>query len=176
MRTRRPWSDTRADPINIAVGGGMGVPEAREYLRRWNRDGDVLEFDRSSATVELAARALGVEPGRIAKTLSFRGRERPLLVLAAGDARIDNKKFKAAFGLKASMLSPEEALERTGHPVGGICPFGLATELDVYLDESLRRFDHVFPACGSGNSALRCTLAQLEEYSASKAWVDVCSG
>lgn len=154
----------------------MGVPEAREYLRRWNRDEDVLEFDRSSATVELAARALGVEPGRIAKTLSFRGRERPLLVLAAGDARIDNKKFKAAFGLKASMLSPEEALERTGHPVGGICPFGLATELDVYLDESLRRFDHVFPACGSGNSALRCTLAQLEEYSASKAWVDVCSG
>ena len=152
----------------------MGVQEAREYLKKWNRDDDVLEFDRSSATVELAALALGVEPGRIAKTLSFRGRERPILVLAAGDARINNRKFKAEFDLKASMLPPEEAQERTGHPVGGICPFGLASELDVYLDESLRRFDPVYPACGSGNSALRCTLAQLEEYSAAKAWVDVC--
>ncbi len=154
----------------------MGVREVREYFKRWNRENDIMEFDQSSATVELAARTLGVEPGRIAKTLSFRGRERPMLVLTAGDARIDNRKFKDEFGLKASMLSPGEALEVTGHPVGGICPFGLKGEADVFLDESLRRFDHVFPACGSGNSAIRCTLPELEEYSGMRKWVDICKG
>lgn len=151
----------------------MGVPEVREYLKKWNRENDILEFSQSSATVDLAAQALGVEPGRIAKTLTFRGRDRALLVLFAGDARVENKKFKAEFGLKASMLTPDEALAQTGHPVGGICPFGLRNELDVYLDESLRRFDHVFPACGSGNSALRCTLEELAEYSGAKKWVDI---
>jgi prolyl-tRNA editing enzyme YbaK/EbsC (Cys-tRNA(Pro) deacylase) len=152
----------------------MGVPEVREYFKKWNRQDDIMEFEESSATVDLAARTLGVEPGRIAKTLSFRGRERSMLVLTAGDARIDNKKYKAQFGLKASMLSPEEALEQTGHPVGGICPFGLKTKLDVYLDVSLKRFDHVFPACGSGNSAIRCTLPELVEYSGMEKWVDIC--
>ena len=152
----------------------MGVQEVREYFKKWNRENDIMEFGQSSATVELAARTLGVEPGRIAKTLSFRGREKGMLILAAGDARIDNKKFKAEFGLKASMLSPEEALEATGHPVGGICPFALKKDMDVFLDKSLKRFDFVFPACGSGNSAIRCTIPQLEEYSGMRKWVDIC--
>jgi prolyl-tRNA editing enzyme YbaK/EbsC (Cys-tRNA(Pro) deacylase) len=151
----------------------MGTEEAIAHLRRWGRERDVLEFDVSSATVELAARALGVEPGRIAKTLSFGRGGVTHLILFAGDARVDNAKYKARFGMKASMLSQQEVLDLTGHPVGGVCPFGLKHAMEVWLDESLRRFDHVFPACGSGNSAIRCTLDELELWSEARGWVDV---
>ena len=151
----------------------MGIDEAKEHLRRFGKDTEVIEFAESSATVELAAKALGVEPGRIAKTLSFAKGDAAHLVLFAGDARVDNAKYKARFGAKASMLAPDVVLARTGHRVGGVCPFGLAEALDVWLDESLKRFEHVYPACGSGNSAIRCTLAELELWSGAKGWIDV---
>ncbi|MGI6706321.1 MAG: YbaK/EbsC family protein [Clostridia bacterium] len=154
----------------------MAIDEVREYLKKWGRENDILEFDTSSATVDMAAQALDVEPSRIAKTIAFRGTESPILIVAAGDAKIDNRKFKAEFGFKARMLMPEEALEYTGHPVGGVCPFGLKMSLPVYLDISLRRFDTVFPACGSSNSAIELSCAELEEYSSCKRWVDVCKG
>jgi prolyl-tRNA editing enzyme YbaK/EbsC (Cys-tRNA(Pro) deacylase) len=151
----------------------MGIDEAREHLRRWGRDKDVIEFDVSSATVELAAKALGVEPWRIAKTLSFGRDGTARLILFSGDARVDNAKYKARFGVKASMLSPDAVFELTGHRVGGLCPFGLKRGIEVWLDESLRRFDFVYPACGSANSAIRCTLAELELWSGAEGWVDV---
>ena len=128
----------------------------------------------SSATVELAAQALGVAPARIAKTLSFKLDERTVLVVAAGDAKIDNPKYKAAFGGKAKMLTPEEAVERVGHAVGGVCPFAVNDGVEVYLDESLRRFDTVFPAAGSSNSAIELTCEELARYAKSDKWVDVC--
>ena len=136
---------------------------------------DRMQFcDVSSATVPLAALAVGVEEARIAKTLSFRGPEGgALLVVAAGDARIDNPKFKAAFGCKARMLTAEEAKQLTGHAVGGVCPFALPEGVAVCLDESLRRFDTVYPACGSANSAIRLTPDELEKASGGR-WVDVC--
>jgi len=155
----------------------MSIENAREHLKRWNKDQDIIELDTSSATVELAAQALDVEPARIAKTLSFKnGENGALLVVAAGDAKTDNSKFKAEFGFKSKMLSIEEALEFTGHAVGGVCPFGLKNNIPVYLDISLRRFETVFPACGSGNSAIKLTCPELEEYSLSEKWVDVCKG
>ncbi|MDF2905757.1 MAG: YbaK/prolyl-tRNA synthetase associated region [Herbinix sp.] len=152
----------------------MAIDKVREYLRQWGRDNNILTFDTSSATVELAANALGVIPGRIAKTLSFRTEEGALLVVAAGDARIDNAKFKAQFGIKAKMLSPEEVLEYTGHAVGGVCPFALNQGLPVYSDISMKRYTTVFPACGSSNSAIELTCEELIEYSGSSQWVDVC--
>lgn len=152
----------------------MAIDKVRDYLKQWGRDKDILEFDTSSATVELAANALGVTPGRIAKTLSFRTEEGALLVVAAGDARIDNAKFKAEFTRKAKMLTPEEVLEFTGHAIGGVCPFALKEGLPVYLDISMKRFATVFPACGSSNSAIELTSEELEEYSISSHWVDVC--
>jgi len=152
----------------------MGIKEVREYFRQWGRDEDILEFETSSATVELAARAVGVEPARIAKTLAFRNGEGALLVVTAGDARVDNKKFRQEFGFKPHMLSPEEALALTGHPVGGVCPFGLATVVPVYCDVSLKRFATVFPACGSSNSAIELTCEDLDLYSGCRRWVDVC--
>lgn len=152
----------------------MAIERVREYFKQWGRDLDILEFDTSSATVELAAKALQVEPGRIAKTLSFKKNEGAMLIVAAGNSKIDNSKFKAEFAMKAKMLSPEEALEFTGHAVGGICPFGLISELPVYLDISLKRFDYVFPACGSSNSAIRLSLEELEQFSNSIKWIDVC--
>lgn len=152
----------------------MSVQAVREYFAGFGREQDVLEFEQSSATVELAAQAVGVIPARIAKTLSFHKDEGGMLVVAAGDARIDNKKFKATFGCKARMLSPEEALSFTGHSVGGVCPFALAQPLPVYLDESLKRFDCVYPACGSSNSAIRLTCAELEQCARATGWVDVC--
>lgn len=136
----------------------------------------VREFDVSSATVELAALALGCEGKRIAKTLSFMGPAGPLLVVAAGDARIDNARFKAQFGLKAKMLTPEQAVELVGHAVGGVCPFAVNEGVEVWLDESLKRFKTVFPACGSSNSAIELTIPELERYAAPKGWVDVCKG
>jgi len=152
----------------------MAIDQVREYLKQWNRDKDILEFDTSSATVALAAQALGVEPARIAKTISFQYEDGALLIVAAGDAKIDNSKFKAEFGCKAKMLTPDEVFEYTGHAVGGVCPFGLKNEIPVYLDISLKRFETVFPACGSSNSAIELTCKELELYSNYKKWVDVC--
>lgn len=152
----------------------MAIDKVREYFKKLGRDTDILEFEASSATVELAAKAVGVEPARIAKTLSFKQGESAMLIVAAGDAKIDNAKFKAEFGFKAKMLSPEEVLEFTGHAVGGVCPFGLKTEMPVYLDVSLNRFNTIFPACGSSNSAIELTCSELREYSSSEKWIDVC--
>ncbi|MFY4776529.1 YbaK/EbsC family protein [Metabacillus sp. RGM 3146] len=155
----------------------MAIDAVKSHFRHWNREDDVMEFDASSATVYQAAETIGVIPARIAKTLSFRGREeKAILVVAAGDARIDNPKFRDAFGLKARMLSPDEVLEQTGHAIGGVCPFGLANELDVFLDVSLKRFETVYPACGSANSAIELTCEELHQYSSAKGWVDVCKG
>ncbi|CEG27260.1 YbaK/EbsC family protein [Bacillus sp. B-jedd] len=153
----------------------MSLESVKEHLKKWNRDHDIMEFDTSSATVELAAEAIGVKPERIAKTLSFRGEgESAILIVAAGDAKIDNKKFRHTFGFKARMLSPEEVLDQTGHAIGGVCPFGLKNGLQVYLDDSMKRFETVFPACGSPNSAIEVTLEELAEYSSAEGWVDVC--
>ena len=151
----------------------MAIDKAREHLKKYGFEHRVKEFDVSSATVELAAKAVGVEPCRIAKTLSFMTKEGPILIVTAGDARIDNKKFKAQFHVKAKMLTPEEVIELVGHAVGGVCPFGIKEGVFVYLDESLKRFETVFPACGSSNSAIELTISELEQCSGYVAWVDV---
>lgn len=134
----------------------------------------ILEMDQSSATVELAAQAVGVEPARIAKTMSFKKGDETILVVTAGDRKIDNSKYKNYFGVKAKMLTPDEVIEKVGHPVGGVCPFAVPDQVQVYLDESMKRFETVYPACGSGNSAIGLTCEELERYSHSRAWVDVC--
>ena len=154
----------------------MGIEQARAYLQQWGIQNQILEFDSSSATVELAAQALHCEPGRIAKTLSFLVDGEAVLVVAAGDTKIDNAKFKAQFHTKAKMLTPEQAVELVGHAVGGVCPFGVKDGVKVYLDVSLQRFDIVYPACGSSNSAIELTISELEQYSRFDAWVDVCKG
>ena len=154
----------------------MSIERVKGYFASVGLADRVREFDVSSATVELAALALGCEGKRIAKTLSFMGPAGPLLVVAAGDARIDNPKFKAQFGLKAKMLTPEQAVELVGHAVGGVCPFAVNKGVEVWLDESLKRFETVFPACGSSNSATELTIPELERYAAPKGWVDVCKG
>lgn len=154
----------------------MSIERVKAYFASLGLADRVREFDVSSATVELAALALGCEGKRIAKTLSFMGPAGPLLVVAAGDARIDNAKFKAQFGLKAKMLTPEQAVELVGHAVGGVCPFAVNEGVEVWLDESLKRFETVFPACGSSNSAIELTIPELEKYAAPKGWVDVCKG
>lgn len=133
----------------------------------------VREFEVSSATVELAAQALGVEGARIAKTLSFMVGEQPVLILMAGDVKVDNPKYKAVFHTKAKMMTPEQLEEYVGHQIGGVCPFGIKDGVEVYLDESLKRFNTVFPACGSSNSAIELTIPQLEEFSNFKEWIDV---
>lgn len=153
----------------------LSLENVKAHFKKWNREKDVMEFDTSSATVEQAAETIGVIPARIAKTLSFRGEdEKAILIVAAGDAKIDNKKFRQTFGFKARMLTPDEVLEQTGHAIGGVCPFGLVNDLDVYLDVSLKRFETVFPACGSTNSAIELTMEELVQYSYAKEWVDVC--
>lgn len=156
----------------------MAIELVRSYLKQFGRDGDILELETSSATVALAAEALGVIPARIAKTLSFRTADGGVwLIVAAGDAKIDNPKYKAQFGTKASMLSPDEALAETGHAVGGICPFGIENpNVTVCLDVSLKRFKTVFPACGSSNSAIELNLDDLYTYSKALSWIDVCKG
>jgi len=154
--------------------GSMSLERAKAYLAEYGRDGDVLEFDVSSATVELAAAAVGCAPERIAKTLSFSVGDRVALVVCAGDARIANPKFKERFECKAKMLSADEAEERIGHAVGGVCPFGVKDGCDVYFDESLRRFDTVYPACGSSNSAIALTPDELAQIVPEGVWVDVC--
>lgn len=152
----------------------MAIEAVKEYFRKYGMEDRVLEFDVSSATVELAAEALHCEPGRIAKTLSFLVDGAPVLVVAAGDARIDNHKYKEQFHTKAKMLTPQEAETLVGHAVGGVCPFAVREGVRVYLDESLKRFETVFPACGSSNSAIELTIAEMEQYSGYDAWVDVC--
>ncbi len=152
----------------------MAIERARDHLARYGLDGRIVEFDVSSATVQLAAEAIGCEPCRIAKSISFLVGETPVLVVASGDAKVDNPKFKAQFATKARMLTPEQAIDLIGHAVGGVCPFGVNEGVQVYLDETLRRFDYVYPACGSSNSVIKLTIEELEECSGYEAWVDVC--
>ena len=152
----------------------MSIEKGREYFRTLGIEDRVREFEVSSATVDLAAQAVGVEGARIAKTLSFWVGEQPILILCAGDNKIDNRKYKDKFHVKAKMLTPEECIEVVGHPVGGVCPFGINDGIDVYLDESMKRFETVFPAVGSGNSAIELNLEELFKYSNAIEWVDVC--
>ncbi len=153
----------------------MSIEKVRSFFAQKGRESDILEFDVSSATVELAAVAVGCEPARIAKTLSFSVEEGCVLVVCAGDAKIDNGKFKAQFHTKAKMLTPDEVIAFTGHAVGGVCPFSVENPaVTTWLDTSLRRFTTVFPAAGSSNSAIELTLSELEEFSGAKGWVDVC--
>ena len=152
----------------------MALEEAKAYLESKGYGDRIQIFDVSSATVELAAEAVGCEAKRIAKTLSFKTEDQVLLIVTAGDAKIDSKKYKAQFHTKAKMLRFEEVESLVGHAVGGVCPFGVRDGVKVYLDESLKRFETVFPACGSDNSAIELTPAELEKYSAAEAWVDVC--
>ena len=153
----------------------MSIEKVRAFFSQRGREKDILEFDVSSATVELAAAAVGCESARIAKTLSFAAKEGCVLVVCAGDAKIDNPKFKAQFHTKARMLSPDEVVAFTGHAVGGVCPFAIENPaVAVYLDQSLHRFTTVYPAAGSSNSAMELTLAELEDLSGAKGWVDIC--
>ncbi len=154
----------------------MAIDKVREYFRQFGLEDKILEFDVSSATVDLAAQAVGVEGARIFKTLSFKDKDGGcILIQAAGDARIDNRKFKDKFHLKAKMLTAEEVVEFTGHAIGGVCAFAIENpNVKVYTDESLKRFDTVFPACGSSNSAIEFTCDELFRYSNAIEWVDVC--
>lgn len=152
----------------------MSVERVREYFKECGIEDRIQEFDVSSATVALAAKALNCEESRIAKTLSFHLGEKVILVVTAGDVKIDNKKYKSQFGAKAKMLSFDEAESLIGHAVGGVCPFAVNPGVEIYLDVSLKRFETVFPACGSSNSAVEMTVEELEQYSGTKEWVDVC--
>ena len=152
----------------------MAIEKVRAFLAQYGMEDRILESAESSATVALAAVAFGTEEKRIAKTLSFLLDDRAILVVAAGDAKVNNQKYRAQFGVKAKMLTPAQAHDMVGHDVGGVCPFAINDGVDVYLDESLRRFPTVFPACGSSNSAIELTLGELERLSGSRAWVDVC--
>lgn len=152
----------------------MSIERVRAYFEQMGVAERIREFDVSSATVELAAQALGCEGKRIAKTLSFMSEQGPILIVAAGDVKVDNAKYKMQFGCRAKMLSHEQAAERIGHAVGGVCPFAVNEGVAVYLDESLRRFETVFPACGSSNSAIELTIEELERLSKFDCWVDVC--
>ncbi len=154
----------------------MAIEKVKAYFREHGMEERIQEFDESSATVELAAKALHCETQRIAKTLSFMLENGAVLIVAAGDAKIDNPKYKAKFGKKAKMLSMDEVETLVGHAVGGVCPFAVNESVKVYLDESLKRFDTVFPACGSSNSAIELTIPELEKYSGYVEWVDVCKG
>jgi len=153
----------------------MSIEKVKEYFKGYGIEDKILEFPVSSATVELAAKALNTEGCRIAKTLSFSVNDSPILIVTAGDAKIDNKKYKTFFGAKAKMLTFEEVEEKIGHAVGGVCPFAVNDGVKVYLDESIKRFETVFPACGSSNSAIELTPDELEKYSSFFVeWIDVC--
>lgn len=154
----------------------MSIERVREYFKQFGAEDRILEFSVSSATVDLAAQALNCAPARIAKTLSFKVNNAPVLIVAAGDAKVDNSKFKGYFHTKAKMLTLEEADDLIGHAVGGICPFAVMENVTVYLDQSLQRFQTVYPACGSANSAIELTIPELEEYSRFLEWVDICKG
>ena len=153
-----------------------GIEKVKQYLAQYGAADRVRELGQSSATVELAAQALCCELARIAKTLSFEAEGGCILIVTAGDAKIDNAKYKRKFQKKARMLSPEAALEQTGYAVGGVCPFGVPEGVPVYLDISLRRFDTIFPACGSANSAIELSCEELYEYAGAAEWIDVCKG
>ena len=155
----------------------MSIEKVRQYFQPLGREQDILEFETSSATVELAAIAVGVEGARIAKSMSFKIGEEPIIIVMAGDAKVDNSRYKAQFHTKAKMLTHEEAHTLIGHDVGGVCPFALPEDVKVYLDVSLKRFETVFPAAGSDNSAVEMTCDELERYASNfAAWVDVCKG
>lgn len=151
----------------------MAIEVVREYLKKWGADQRIIEFPTSSATVELAAQVAGCEPARIAKTLSFLVDGHAILIVTAGDVKVDNAKYKALFHTKAKMLSADQVTEMIGHAVGGVCPFGVKEGVEIYLDESLKRFKTVFPAAGSSNSAIEVTMEELEKFSGSTNWVDV---
>lgn len=151
----------------------MSIERVRAYLKPLGLDTKILELTESSATVQLAAHALGVEPARIAKTLSFEVGDRSLVIVTAGDVKIDNKKYRDVFHQKAKMIKPEDLEERIGHSMGGVCPFALHNGVEIYLDESLKRFSSVFPACGSSNSAIELTPEELEQYTKNPNWIDV---
>ena len=152
----------------------MSLDSVKEYFKQFKIEDKIKEFDVSSATVELASIALNCKPERIAKTLSFKVDERAILIVCAGDVRVDNKKFKEHFNTKAKMLTADEAINMVGHAVGGICPFAVKSGVTIYLDESLKRFETVFPACGSSNSAIELNINELEKYSNYAEWVDIC--
>lgn len=152
----------------------MSLETATAYFKQYHMENRILVFKESSATVELAAKAAHTVPEKIGKTLSFMVQDYPVLILMAGDAKVDNKKYKEQFGVKAKMLTPDEVSTLVGHNVGGVCPFGIHDGVTVYLDVSLKRFDTVFPACGSSNSAIELSIPEVEKYSNYTAWVDVC--
>ena len=153
----------------------MSIEKVREYFKGFDMEDKVLEFEVSSATVQLAAIALGTEEARIAKTMSFKKDEGCILVITAGDVKIDNAKYRHTFGLKAKMLTPDEVIELVGHAIGGVCPFAVNEGvIGIYIDESVKRFETIFPACGSSNSAIELTPDELFKYSNADAWVDVC--
>ncbi len=153
----------------------MSIEKVREYFSQYNLEDKIMEFDVSSATVDLAAEAVGVIPARICKTLSFKSQEGCILIETAGDTKIDNRKFKDTFGFKAKMLTAEEVIEYTGHAIGGVCAFAIERQdVKVYSDVSMKRFETVFPACGSSNSAIELTCDELHKYSRSLEWIDVC--
>ncbi|WP_411734839.1 YbaK/EbsC family protein [Paenibacillus sp. M2] len=154
----------------------MAIEKVKDFFKQYGMDSQIIEFEVSSATVDLAATALGCKPERIAKTLSFIVNGQAVLVVAAGDAKVDNKKFKEYFKTKAKMLSPDEAIDMVGHAIGGVCPFAIKNDASVYLDISLKRFDTMYPACGSSNSAIELTIKQLEKFSSYSEWIDVCKG
>lgn len=154
----------------------MSIDKVRAYFKEMHCPHEVLEFETSSATVELAAQAVGVIPARISKTLCLMSKEGPIVIAVAGDAKIDNRKFKDTFGLKAKMLTPEETLEATGHAVGGVCPFALPQSTKAFADVSMKRFDTVFPAAGSSNSAIELTCDELFHFGKCNEWVDICKG
>lgn len=153
----------------------MAIEKVRDYLKKFGAEGRILEFAQSSATVELAAKAAGTQPERIAKSLTFLVNDGAVMIVAAGDAKVDNQKYKAEFATKAKMLSPEQVDNMIGHSIGGVCPFGINEGVKVYLDASLKRFETVFPACGSSNSAIELKLDELEKFAQGfEKWVDVC--
>jgi len=154
----------------------MSIEIVRNYFRPLGMEEKILEFEVSSATVELAAQAVGCEPARIAKTLSFKVNDEAILIVTAGDAKIDNRKYKDKFGKKAAMLTADEVVSMIGHAIGGVCPFGVPERVCVYLDISMKRFETVFPAAGSSNSAIEMTMNELERYSHAVEWIDVCKG
>lgn len=152
----------------------MSLEKVKNYFKNFGIEDRVKEFEVSSATVELAAAALNCQPERIAKSLSFIVKDKPVIIVTAGDVKIDNKKFKNIFETKARMIDKDKVGDLIGHDVGGVCPFAINEGVDVYLDESLKRFTTVFPACGSSNSAIELSIEELEKYSNYKAWIDVC--
>lgn len=152
----------------------MSIEKVRAYFKEQGIEDKIQGFEVSSATVELAAQALGCEPERIAKSITFQAGDRIIMIVTAGDQKIDNPKYKAQFGTKAKMLAREEAEDLIGHAVGGVCPFAVNEGVEIYLDESLKRFETVFPACGSSNSAAEFTIPELEKYTNYLEWIDVC--